>query len=55
MQLTSNVLVSSDCNEFFTSCKHAHGGFGNSKNLKIALAGVSSVALHSDLCEILHF
>ena len=43
---------SSDCDETFRSCcKHACSGFGN---LKIVLAGVFVVALHSDLDEILH-
>ena len=36
---------SSDCDETFTSCKHSGDGFGNSKNLKIVLAGVLGVAL----------
>ena len=33
---------SSDCDETFTSCKHARVGFGNKKNV---LAGVTGVAL----------
>ena len=52
---------SSDCDETFTSCcKHARDGFEN-KKIKIVLAIVLGVALHSDLdrfCtdvdEILH-
>ena len=36
---------SSDCNETFTSCKHARNDFGNIKKLKILLTGVPSVAL----------
>ena len=45
---------SSDCDETFTSCKHARGGFGNLKNFKIGLAGVPCAALHFDLDEIFH-
>ena len=46
------LIRSSDCDETFISCcKRARGGFGN---LKIVLAGVPSVALISDLDEILH-
>ena len=37
---------SSDCDETVRNCcKHARGGFGNLKKLKIVLAGVSGVAL----------
>ena len=37
---------SSDYDETSKSyCKHARGGFGNLKNLKIVLAGVPGVAL----------
>ena len=50
-----NTHRSSDCDETFVSCsQHAHVGFGDVKNFKITLAGVPSVALHSDLDEILH-
>ena len=50
-----NTRRSYDWDETFTSCyKHAHGGFGNLKILKIELAGVSGVAQQSDLEEILH-
>ena len=44
---------SSDYDETFTNCwERARGDFRNKK--KIVLAGVSGVALHSDLYEILH-
>ena len=43
------------CDETLTSCwKRARGDFGNLRKLKIVLAGVSCVALHSDLDDILH-
>ena len=49
------LIRSPDCDETFTSCKQTRGGFGNfKKKLKIALAGVTGVAVHSDLDEILH-
>ena len=50
-----SIQQSSDCDETFTGCwKHARGGFGNLRKLKIVLAGVSCVALHFDLDDILH-
>ena len=50
-----SIEYSSDCDETFTSCwKYAGGGFGNLRKLKIILAEVSCVALHSDLGDIWH-
>ena len=46
---------SSDCDETFNSCcKDARGGLRNLKKLKIVLAEVPGVDLHSDIEEILH-